>query len=126
MTGGARGLPGSAALNAFWQALATAEFKGDLLELPEGVYFLGLQPYGSRMMRRDVHRQLMDIADDLAEQGCTRLVVPGTPGVGKSWWLFFLLWEAARRHITVVLQHHPPTQPVSVLWRGRVAGQPAG
>ena len=93
-------------MKAFWQALATAEFKGDLLELPEGVYFLGLCPYGSRMMRREVHWQLMDIADELAERGCTSLVVPGTPGVGKSWWLFFVLWEAAHRGVTVVLQHH--------------------
>ena len=79
------GQPGSAAMKAFWRALATVDFDGDLLQLPAGVYFLGLSRYGSRMMRREVHGQLMNIADDLLAKGCNALVVLGTPGSGKSW-----------------------------------------
>ena len=90
---------------SFWRALATVEMDGDLLQLPDGVYFLGLKRYGSRMMRREVHVQLLDITEELHAAGCESLVVRGTPGIGKSWWLFLLLREAARRGITVVLQH---------------------
>ena len=105
MTGRAGLQPGSVAVKAFWQALATVELDGDLLQLPDGVYFLRQMEYGSRMMWRDVYGQLMDIAEDLLAGGCKRMVVRGMPGIGKSWWLFLLLREAARRGITVVLQH---------------------
>lgn len=98
-------IPASKALHDFWNALTTVEMKGDLLEFPEGIYVLGMRDLGSRIMMRKVYEQLLEIAEDLHKDGCNKLIVTGTPGTGKSWWLIFVLRQAAQRGLTVVLQH---------------------
>jgi hypothetical protein len=64
-----------------------------------------MQENGSMIIVRKVYQQLLEMADALLQRGCTKLVVRGTPGVGKSCWLLFLLWIAARHGTTTVLQH---------------------
>jgi hypothetical protein len=92
-------------LEAFWNALPNVELNDGVLQLPQGIYWLGIEENGSTLMVREVYHQLLEMADTLLHTGCKKLVVRGTPGTGKSWWLMFLLWEAARRGTTVVLQH---------------------
>lgn len=98
-------IPAKKPLRNFWNALKTVEVNRDLLELPEGVYILGEKDLGSRMMMRKVYKQLLRMSEALRKNGCKKLVVRGTPGTGKSWWLAFVMRLAAQRGLTVVLQH---------------------
>ena len=47
-------------------------------------------------------------------------MVSGTPGIGKSWWLYVVLWEAAQRGWTVVLDH--ADYNASFLFKGSTVG----
>ena len=106
MTGGAGVQPAAAELRAFWQALPHAPVdEQNCLVLPPGVHFLGDPEYGSKLLKRQHYPALWQQAVTLKEQGIRRLVVRGSPGIGKSWWLFVVLREAARLRLTVVLQH---------------------
>ena len=66
---------------------------------------MGDPEYGSKLLNRQHYPALWQQAVSLKEQGIRRLVVRGSPGIGKSWWLFVVLREAARLCLTVVLQH---------------------
>ncbi|CAL8466546.1 g6082 [Coccomyxa elongata] len=99
-------IPGNPQLCAFWEELKTADFdEDDVLKLRDGVFFLGMKDFGSRLMRREVHKQLMAMVEELHKNGVKDLVVRGAPGTGKSFWLFLVMLEGARRNTKIVLQH---------------------
>lgn len=53
-----------------------------MLQLPANVFFLGRQNLGSRLLVRTAYTGLLDLADELYEQGSPYFVVRGTPGTG--------------------------------------------
>lgn len=73
--------------------------------LPLGVYFMGDPPYGSKLLHRQHCAALWQQAVSFEQEGVRAFMVRGTPGIGKSRWLFVVLWETAQRGWTVVLQH---------------------
>lgn len=83
---------------AEWAATAGEEDGNDpWLELPEGVFFLGLSQYGSCMYVREAYRKLADtmdqwrLRDSGADRGTRHVVVSGNPGIGKSWFARWML-----------------------------------
>lgn len=67
----------------FWRELPRVRLKGDLLELPDGVFLMGEKLLGSRLVVRSAYKQLQGLADELyAKQEHPHFVVRGTPGIG--------------------------------------------
>ncbi len=99
--------PAEVGQQAFWRALPYARIdKGtNCLVLPAGVYFMGYPPDGSKLLYRKHYAALWQQANSYKQAGFGGFMVSGTPGIGKSWWLYVVLWEAAQRGWTVVLQH---------------------
>ncbi|KAF0480809.1 crinkler CRN family protein [Gigaspora margarita] len=62
-----------------------------MLSLPDGVFFLGCQNYGSKLLVRKCYLQLLDLIEKggPAKSGCA---ITGTPGIGKSFFGFYLLF----------------------------------
>lgn len=79
---------------AKWAAQAGDENEADdWLELPEGVFFLGLPDLGSRLYVRDAYRKLADVLEQLRAKGKAHGVISGNPGLGKTW---FAIWMLVR------------------------------
>ena len=66
---------------------------------------MGDSNHGSKIFYRQHYAALWQQAVSFQQEGSQGLVIRGTPGIGKSRWLYVVLWEAAQRGWTVVLQH---------------------
>jgi hypothetical protein len=90
----------------FWRALADAQEDSDgCLPLPSGVFFMGTPARGSRIFIRRCYRDLEQcIKDSIEQRGIQRVVVTGTPGIGKSCFAFYWLWRLRQEGKTVVYQ----------------------
>lgn len=77
-------------------AAATAgeeDENGRWLELPEGVFFLGLPNLGGCLYIREAYRRLADVLEDMLSEGKQHVVISGNPGLGKTW---FAIWMLVR------------------------------
>jgi hypothetical protein len=95
---------------AFWLQLPNATISGDILRLAGGTTFLGSSTLPDAMYIRDDYVQLWAEIQRLFSSGLSRIVISGTPGIGKSWFGFFvafkllsgseppaIVWESRRR-----------------------------
>ena len=81
---------------AFWEALLKAVLAGNALRLPEGTFFMGKKAMGSALfVRPRVHRQLFEEMKRQVGNGNPRMVLTGTAGTGKTFFLPYLLWALA-------------------------------
>ena len=66
---------------------------------------MGTPARGSRIFIRQCYRELEQcIKDGIEQRGIQRVVVTGTPGVGKSCYAFYWLWRLRQEGKTVVYQ----------------------
>ncbi|KAI3659937.1 hypothetical protein MP638_004964 [Amoeboaphelidium occidentale] len=93
----------------YWGALQDdqSEIKsGEVLMLPEGVFILGQERFGSSIYVRDRYPKLLKLCLEIISQPKTpHLVIMGNPGVGLTCFGYFLLHHFARAAATVVYEH---------------------
>ena len=89
--------PESIAAGAFWEALLSARVgSDDVLRLPPGVFMLGVPELPAEIyVRPKVYALLFDHVLDLKKSGVKGLVLTGSPGIGKTCFLYYLLWRLA-------------------------------
>ena len=76
----------------------------DVLRLPEGVFFLGVAKLGSALyVRPGVYGPLFDELLRQKNRGERHLVLSGTPGVGKSTFLYYAMWRIVKEALTDVI-----------------------
>uniref|UniRef100_A0AAV1TTM9 Crinkler effector protein N-terminal domain-containing protein n=1 Tax=Peronospora matthiolae TaxID=2874970 RepID=A0AAV1TTM9_9STRA len=97
-------------LEKFWKAFRenytdTDLVAGNLIALPEDTFILGQGICGSRMYVRHCYPQLWNVCLDALERPVIRnLVILGNPGIGKTFFGYFILLYLARRTETVVYE----------------------
>lgn len=82
-------------LDAFWSALPVARLSGRLLQLADGASYLS--PLTDKLyVREDYVGMWEELKNSLDDAGVRRFVITGTPGVGKSMFGLFVLYQLAR------------------------------
>lgn len=86
----------------FWHFLLDAVNKGKELILTQGT-FLGSEAMGSHLFIRKAYKDLIElIKNDWAKGKHTLLL--GTPGIGKSTFMCYVLWILRRSKVDIVVQ----------------------
>ena len=89
----------------FWRALPRAIEDGDsCLTLTDDTWLMGDAARGNRIYIRSCYRELKVCIDALVAGGTRRVVITGTPGIGKSCYAFYWLWHLRRAGAAVVYQ----------------------
>ena len=78
-------------LTAFWNHLPHATVSQYFLRLAHNTVFLADPDLGSAMYIREDYRGMLDTIVKLFASGRRKLVISGNPGIGKSWFGFFVL-----------------------------------
>ena len=113
-TAAAAALPPQAAppeAEAFWSQLPNATVEGDVLRLAGGTTFLGSSTLPEAMYIRADYVGLWAELQRLFESGLRRIVVSGNPGIGKSWFGFYVAFK-------LLSGSEPPT----IVWEARLSG----
>jgi NADH dehydrogenase [ubiquinone] 1 alpha subcomplex assembly factor 7 len=84
----------SVELEAFWRHLSTAEEEDSFVPLPIRVEFL--PPRMMSLFIRSFYRILYERIFFYFDEGLLGFAITGTPGIGKSVFLFYVLWRLAR------------------------------
>ncbi|RGB23711.1 hypothetical protein C1646_527493 [Rhizophagus diaphanus] len=77
----------------------------DFLELPKGVHFLGEINEPSTLFIRSCYRHLLDIVLD-NNSSVRNLIITGNPGIGKTYFGYYLLYNLIQRNQTVMYDSH--------------------
>src|SRR6185369_12413072 len=87
----------------FWKDVQNIEINKKIISLTEGVYLLGKMEQGSNIFVRQCYIDLsMIIFDsDKLENFC----ITGTPGIGKTFFIYYLLIQLIKKEISVVYDH---------------------
>lgn len=80
-------------LDAFWSALPQASLSGRLLQLPTGVTFLGMPELRYVLYIRDDYVGMLEEVKSSVDSGLTGFVITGSPGIGKSRFGIFVLYQ---------------------------------
>jgi hypothetical protein len=99
------------AISSMWEQLQSVTSQKQLLSLQGPAYFL-LNENGRQIWIRDCYERLANIIMDLYKERLNAnvltsrvgAVITGNPGIGKSFFLFYLLWVLAQRNVNVVLR----------------------
>ncbi|GAX79590.1 hypothetical protein CEUSTIGMA_g7031.t1 [Chlamydomonas eustigma] len=75
----------------FWISLQKACVKDGFLQLRKGDYFLGSPMKGHRILMRESYESILQRIDELLDKGLRRFLITGTPGIGKSFFMFPLM-----------------------------------
>ncbi|GAX79592.1 hypothetical protein CEUSTIGMA_g7033.t1 [Chlamydomonas eustigma] len=75
----------------FWISLQKACVKNGFLRLRKGDSFLGSPMKGHRILMRESYESILQRIDELLDQGLRRFLITGTPGIGKSFFMFPLM-----------------------------------
>jgi len=123
--GGAAAVPASAAINEFWGKLRDAGISEDgFLQLAPDTYFLGDPLNGSCLFVREPYRKVVEQVLHLWSQGITKLVITGSPGIGKSVFGWYLIWVVRQQGDgcpnAIVLDQGPDDVVFCFLRDGRV------
>jgi hypothetical protein len=119
------------ATSALWEQLQTITLQGKVLSLQQPAYFL-LVENGREMWVRKCYEDLAKIIMDLYEKRLNMrdlnsrvgVVITGNPGIGKSFFFFYLLWVLAQRKVCVVLRL--AQENITCLFRPEEAPQVVG
>jgi hypothetical protein len=91
--------------NRFWNALKDQNVeRGEFLQLPEGIHFLGDKDEISTLYIRKCYRDLAKIAFNKKTK--KRLRISGNPGVGKTLFGYYLIYLLAQKNIVTLYDHH--------------------
>ena len=85
----------------FWNALrATAISENDnFLKLPDNIHFLGKSDEASVLFIRKCYRDLFEVA---FSNNTRRLIITGNPGIGKTFFSYYMLYKLMRKNATVI------------------------
>ncbi|RHZ17103.1 hypothetical protein DYB37_012523 [Aphanomyces astaci] len=96
------------ALVLFWKDLRadqTVVEANTVVELPEGTYLLGYPALGSKVYIRPCYLPLWKLCWEIIhDPKSPHLVILGNPGIGKTFFGFFILLQLARENETVVYE----------------------
>ncbi|CAI2182402.1 1023_t:CDS:2, partial [Funneliformis geosporum] len=91
--------------NEFWKALKGKDVeRGEFLQLPNGIHFLGDKDEISILYIRNCYRDLAKIAFNKKMK--KRLRISGNPGVGKTLFGYYLLYLLSQDNIVTIYEHH--------------------
>ncbi|CAG8689323.1 7310_t:CDS:2 [Funneliformis mosseae] len=92
------------ALINFWISLNDSSSNDQVLSLPSGVHFLGDSLlYPTKLIIRQAYNDLWNNINSSVESGIfRRYTITGNPGIGKSYFLFYLLYILRCKGATVV------------------------
>ncbi|PKK64378.1 hypothetical protein RhiirC2_869335 [Rhizophagus irregularis] len=92
----------------FWRALKNATYENETLKLSENTHFLG-KGYVSILLIRKCYHDLQKIVfDDTID----KLRITGNPGIGKTYFGYYLLYLLAQKDVTIVYDNHHETKPI--------------
>eukprot|EP00195_Chlamydomonas_chlamydogama_P008570 CAMPEP_0202890160 /NCGR_PEP_ID=MMETSP1392-20130828/660_1 /ASSEMBLY_ACC=CAM_ASM_000868 /TAXON_ID=225041 /ORGANISM="Chlamydomonas chlamydogama, Strain SAG 11-48b" /LENGTH=584 /DNA_ID=CAMNT_0049573679 /DNA_START=72 /DNA_END=1826 /DNA_ORIENTATION=+ len=83
--------PASASVVNFWRSLGSATLVDGFLVLHGGTFFLGAKNKPDRIMVRKCYEDFLEIIQEQMYKGVTKIVITGSPGIGKSYFLYYLL-----------------------------------
>lgn len=96
----------SQVLNRFIQALKDTEFDEetrDLLKLADDTKFFGLSDQPSKLFIRNCYKDLLNA---VRNQQIRKLRISGNPGIGKTFFGYYLLYNLLKNDATVVYDLH--------------------
>lgn len=94
------------AISDFGEALTEADISNEVLRLAAGTHFLGRPSLGSALFVRPCYADLWKIIPNhAAADRLNKMVVTGTPGVGKSVFAFDILYHIRCKGTAVVFNH---------------------
>ena len=102
-------------LTDFWMALKASETvieSNQLIQLPKTVFILGNPKLGSSIFIRKCYPPLLSIA--LSTVQSSNLVILGNPGIGKTFFGYFIMLNLAKSDCTVVYENGK--SPSSILF----------
>lgn len=92
----------------FWTAFTNYSYpleENTAVQLPENVFILGKESIGSSLYIRPCYPKLLETTLSIVESVETRhLIILGNPGIGKTYFGYFLLLHLARSGATVVYE----------------------
>lgn len=94
-------------IGKFWKQLkhATLNENTSTLTLKESTHFFGVEKLGSRLYLRQCYMDLYKlITEDWEDKREKDTLILGTPGIGKSSFLLYVLWKKRTEKKTVILQ----------------------
>ncbi|CAG8634163.1 15188_t:CDS:1 [Funneliformis mosseae] len=85
----------------FWKALRTTTIgeKDNSLKLPDNIHFLGRTDEASVLFIRQCYRDLLKV---VFSNNTRRLIITGNPGIGKTFFGYYILYELMRKNATVI------------------------
>ncbi|RGB27176.1 hypothetical protein C1646_769459 [Rhizophagus diaphanus] len=95
-------------VNRFWGVLASATCE-KFLKLPGNIRFLGKEQGPSALFIRKCY---LDLEDVVFDNKITKLRITGNPGIGKTYFGYYLLYLLALRDVTVVYDNHKESNPI--------------
>ena len=100
--------PGLTALIDFWNAFKNISEPlkvNTIVQLPEDIFILGKDSIGSSIYIRPCYPELLETTLSIVESVETRhLIILGNPGIGKTYFGYFLLLNLARSGATVIYE----------------------
>eukprot|EP00953_Heterococcus_sp_UTEX-ZZ885_P008874 5265-Heterococcus_DN1.PRE.26 len=91
----------------FWTRLPQATIDDDgFLKLPAGTSFLGIEALGGSLYVRDCYKGLADCLNDKTSGDIRRVIITGTPGIGKSCYALYWLYLLCQSNKTVIYQRY--------------------
>jgi hypothetical protein len=107
---GSKFTPASPAVSAFWDALKNYSDTIDtntLFQLPSNVSILGNNSIGSSIFIRSCYPELLEITLSVVPTPSTRhMIILGNPGIGKTFFGYFILLNLARSGATVIYESY--------------------
>ncbi|CAI2176087.1 16262_t:CDS:2 [Funneliformis geosporum] len=94
-------------LNKFWQALKNAFHSNNYQRLSDSTRFLGKED--SALKIRKCYRDLLSVVFD---DEIRKLRITGNPGIGKTYFGYYLLYQLALRDAIVVYDNFNETRPI--------------
>ncbi|CAN0448306.1 unnamed protein product [Ectocarpus sp. 12 AP-2014] len=100
----ATAMSGHIALADFGDSLTRAVVAGNTLELADGTFFMGAPKLRSKLFIRPCYESLSElILEGVNDGSMKKIVVTGTPGIGKSEFGFYLMYLLRGQGNTVIL-----------------------
>ncbi|CAG8576856.1 7163_t:CDS:2, partial [Paraglomus brasilianum] len=94
-------------LAKFWNCITKSSISNQILYLPPDIYFLGDRHYPQKLIIRQVYSDIIANIQSSVQSGLYhRFTITGTPGIGKSYFLLYLLYVLHLKNATIVMKHN--------------------
>lgn len=85
--------------------------EGRFLKLPKNIYWLGRDDLGNAMLVRHSYKSLYEcitdaasVKEDTDERPLRKVIITGTPGIGKSFFAYYWLWRRMKDGKKVIIE----------------------